>query len=151
MPRSRSRSRDISSTALAPSHEVLEHTGELALLIRAGSFEELLAEAGRALAGVQLPASHGPPESDWEEIALQSADRGALLVDWLNELVFRAERNRWVAVEFEIRHASATHLVALARGVRVTDAPALVKAATLHEVRVDAVPGGVEAHVVLDI
>ena len=65
--------------------------------------------------------------------------------------VFRAERDRWVAVEFEIRHASATHLAARARGVRVTDAPALVKAATLHEVRVDAVPGGVEAHVVLDI
>ncbi|MBI4503144.1 MAG: archease [Gemmatimonadetes bacterium] len=150
-PRFPSGWKDISSTALAPSHRFLEHTGELALLIRAGSFEELLEEAGRALAGLQLPAAHGPPETDWEEIAVRSADRDALLVDWLNELIFRAERDRWIAVEFEIRHASATHLIALARGVRVSDAPALVKAATLHELRVDAVPGGMEAHVILDI
>jgi SHS2 domain-containing protein len=56
-----------------------------------------------------------------------------------------------VAVEFDVQRATDTHLRVLARGVLVDRAPARVKAATLHGVRVEAAAEGMEAHVILDI
>jgi SHS2 domain-containing protein len=82
---------------------------------------------------------------------VDSTDRAALLVDWLNELVYHAEVEREVAVAFDITRADEHHLRARIGNVPVEQAPALVKAATLHGVRVDAVAGGLEADVLLDI
>jgi SHS2 domain-containing protein len=134
-----------------PSHEFLEHTSEVAIRILGGSFGSVIEEAGRALAELQLPDGWSAVEPDWEEIELHAVDRGAMLVDWLNELLFRSDRDRWVAVEFDVQRATDTHLRVLARGVLVDHAPARVKAATLHGVRVEAAAEGVEAHVILDI
>jgi SHS2 domain-containing protein len=44
-----------------------------------------------------------------------------------------------------------TELQLRARGVTVDTAPSQVKAATFHGLRIAAVPGGVEANVVLDV
>jgi SHS2 domain-containing protein len=136
---------------LTATHEFLEHTSEVALRINADSFGSVIEEAGRALAELQLPGGWSAAEPEWVEIDLHAADRGAMLVDWLNELLFRSDRDRWVAVEFQVKRATDTHLRVLARGVRVDDAPAIVKAATLHGVRVEPAPEGMEAHVILDI
>lgn len=147
----RSESGSRSGSHSPPSHEFLEHTSEVALRICGSSFESVIEEAGRALAEVQLPGGWSAVEPDWVQIELHAVDRGALLVDWLNELLFRSDRDGWVAVEFEVKRATETYLHVLARGVRMDDAPAVVKAATLHGVRVEAAPEGVEAHVILDI
>lgn len=137
---------------MRPSHDLLEHTGEVHLRIRAGSLPELLMEAGRALGELMLrgqPA--GPARGRWEPVAVRSADRAALLVDWLNELIFRAERDREVPTEFEVLEAGETQVLARVRGVPVPEPPALVKAATLHRARVEPVAEGMEADVILDI
>lgn len=136
---------------LAPAHDVADHTSEIIVRVRAGSFGELLAEAGRALAEIQLRgASPGAP-GDWRRLEVTAADRAGLLAEWLNELIYLAETERWVATEFEIERAEPAALVARARGPMVDLAPGLVKAATLHRLRVDDVPGGVTGEVVLDI
>jgi len=131
--------------------EVLEHTAEVMLRLRATTLAELLAEAGRALARVELGGPLPPAAGEPRPIAVQSPDREALLVDWLNELVYLAETERWVPVEFEMVTATDTTVRALARGVVTDEAPARVKAATFHGLKVVAGPQGLEAEVVLDV
>jgi SHS2 domain-containing protein len=73
------------------------------------------------------------------------------LADWLNELVFLAETERWVATDFGIELADDRSVRARVRGVDVERVPGLVKAATLHGLRLEDVPGGMEGEVILDV
>jgi SHS2 domain-containing protein len=136
---------------LLPSHEMRQHTSEIELHIRAGSLGDLLAEAGRALADVQLTGADCVPGGPARPIRVSSSDREALLVDWLNELIFLADIDRWVAMDFSIDLAEETEVQARASGVTLEWAPSRVKAATLHRLRVEDVPGGLEADVILDV
>ncbi len=142
---------------MSASHEFFDHTSELGLRVRASSFAELLAEAARGLGKLMLRGRPASSTGRWRVLEVNATDREALLVDWLNELIFHAEVERWIAVEIEIVAASDTMLSARARGVAVDEAPALVKAATHHGLSVRQVGGGgggggdVEAEVVLDV
>jgi SHS2 domain-containing protein len=135
-----------------PSHEFLEHTGEVHLRAIAPDLAGVLAEAGRALAELELGQPSLPlPEGDWKAVEVHAPDRAALVVDWLNELLYLAEVERWVPVAFEVVRADDRLVRARVGGVPVERSPALVKAATLHGVRVEPVAGGMEADVILDI
>jgi SHS2 domain-containing protein len=134
-----------------PSHEVLEHRSEIALRIRASGFSELLAEAGHALAGIQLAGADCVPGGPAREVRIPARDHAALLVDWLNELIFLAETERWVGLEFEVRSADEQGVVAVVSGVTLEQAPSRVKAATMHGLRLTRVPHGLEAEVLLDV
>lgn len=139
------------ATALSSSHEFLEHTGEVHLRVRAGSLADLLAEAGRALAELQLRGAASIPGGSWEYLEVRSSDREALLVDWLNELTCHAELRLQVPTQFEVLEATDRRVRARVRGVPVDEPPALIKAATLHGVRVEVIAGGMQADVVLDV
>lgn len=136
---------------LNPSHEIVDHTSEVHLRFRAGSLDELLAEAGRVLATIQLGGTAGPATGPWRQVEVSSPDRASLLTDWLNELVFLAETERWVATEFGIEPTDGRSVQARVRGVEVERVPGLVKAATLHGLRLEDVPGGMEGEVILDV
>jgi SHS2 domain-containing protein len=136
---------------LLPSHEVRQHTSEIQLHIRAGWLGDLLAEAGRALGEVQLAGANCAPGGPVRSICVTSSDREALLVDWLNELIFLADIDRWVALDFSIDLVDDTEVRARASGVTLEWAPSRAKAATLHGLRVDDVPGGLDANVILDV
>jgi SHS2 domain-containing protein len=90
------------------SHEIVDHASEVRLRIRAGSMSELLAEAGRALAEVQLRESGGASAPKWRDIEVSAPDRAALLAEWLNELIFLGETEAWVPVQFELARATDT-------------------------------------------
>lgn len=134
-----------------PSHELMEHRSEIALRIRASRFPDLLAEAGRALARIQLGGADRMPGGPVREIRIAARDDATLLVDWLNELIFLAETERWVGLEFEVRSVDQNGVVATVSGVTLEQAPSRVKAATLHGLRLFQVPHGLEAEVVLDV
>lgn len=131
--------------------ELLEHTAEVKLRVRGPSFGALAAEAGRALARLELGREPPPPERVYRELDIRSPDRDALLVDWLNELIWLAETERWVATEFDVHVATDTVLLVRVRGVSLHEAPARVKAATFHGLRVSPVADGLEAEVVFDV
>ncbi len=132
-------------------HEFLAHTGELRLLVHAETFPELFAEAGRALGLLSLRDTPDFPQGDWRPIELEATDRVALLVDWLNELVFLAESERWVGLEFDVREMAERWILARVRGVVVPEPPAVVKAATLHLARISHRDGILEAEVIFDV
>lgn len=138
-------------TPLLPSHTRREHTSEIELHIRAGSLGDLLAEAGRGLAEVELTRADCVPGGPVRSLRVSSSDREALLVDWLNELIFLADIDRWVALDFSIDSAHDTEVQARASGVTLEWAPSRVKAATFHGLRVQDVPGGLEADIILDV
>lgn len=90
-----------------PTHEFEEHTGEVALTVRAGTPADLFAEAARALAELMLgehPDGVGSGCSD--KVDLRSSDRTALFVDWLNELIFLTDVNQCVYSEIEVKRVS---------------------------------------------
>lgn len=138
-------------TSAPPSHCFVDHTAEVGLRVRAASFAGLLVEAGRGLAELLLREIPAEPAGEAREIEVSSHDREALLVDWLNELLFVAEARLWVPLEFEVLEASDNHIRARARGAAVEVPPSIVKAATLHGLRVVETAEGFAAEVILDV
>jgi SHS2 domain-containing protein len=133
------------------SVEVIEHPGEVRVRLRAASFGDLAAIAGATLAELQL--RRPPPAAGYNrrEITTPGRDREALLVNWLNELIYLAETERWVGTEFTPTREADTELVMRARGVTVETAPSHVKAATFHGLRILPTSSGVAADLVLDV
>jgi len=134
-----------------PWHRWVDHTSEVQLQVGAESLGGLAAEAGQALGLLMLRGAAAKPSGPARELEVSSADRDALMVDWLNEIVFLAETELWVPVEFEILESSSRHLRVAARGVEVEESPAMVKAATFHGLRVEEEDGSVQAEVIFDV
>ena len=133
------------------SHEVLEHVGELELRVRAPDLPGLLREAGVALAAELLRGQAGRPDDGVVLLEVEAADRAALLVDWLNELVYRADAEGRVLTDFDFEHVDEHGLRCRARGVRAA-ACVPVKAATFHGLAVETdADGALQARVILDI
>ena len=139
---------------MLPGYEVLDHKTDVEFKIHARTWAELLSEAGHALsarlwAGITT-AAHGP--GTWHHVQLRAPDRAALLVRWLNELLFEAQAGWWVPVEFVIEQASDRHLLARVRCITVDDPPPPFHAAKPYGVQiVPAGGGGLEATVVLEL
>src|SRR6185503_16264316 len=91
------------------------------------------------------------PAGEARELEVSSHDREALLVDWLNELLFVAETGLWVPLEFEVLEVSGTRVRARARGTTVEAPPSIVKAATFHGLEVRETADGFTAEVILDV
>lgn len=137
-------------------HGFLDHTSEIVVRLHAPSFADLVEEAGRAFADLVPDHLGGRASSDVRELTVEGRDAAAALVNWINELVFLAEVERWVPSELSARveektSRAGTVVHVRARG-RVLERPfVLVKAATLHGVELRAHTGGIEAEVTLDV
>jgi SHS2 domain-containing protein len=132
-------------------HAFAEHTSEVEVRLQAPSLPALFAEAGLALAELLAGEPVGRSQGVDEPVRLESSDRDALLVDWLNELLFRSEMSGRVYTGFRIDRVTDVDLSATVGAVE--DPPALVpvKAATIHGLRIAEGPDGFSANVVLDV
>ncbi|MEZ5100894.1 MAG: archease [Thermoleophilia bacterium] len=83
------------------------------------------------------------------EVRVAANDRGALLVAWLEELLFLAETEGLVPEAARLRLAPGS-LAGVVRG-RLADARPLVKAVTYHRLEVAQDDAGWHARVVLDV
>lgn len=120
--------------------------------VKADSLAALFEEAARGLAELLAEDAHGSPTRVEEHVALTSGDREALLVDWLNELVYRGEVHKCVYADVTIDSIDEHALRATVRGREPRAPRTAVKAATWHGVRIRSRDGGpVEATVVLDV
>jgi len=134
---------------MAP-HSFEEHTGEVRVRLSAPSFEGLLVQAGQALA--ELLADEAPGElQEVERVELRDVDREALLVHWVDELIFLSETRKRIYSWFRVASASEREVVAEVRGWPAARVRTAVKAATFHGLEVVEGPGGFSAEVVLDV
>jgi len=138
-------------TIAVPRHTFEDHTGEVRVRIEAPTLAGLFEEAARALAELMLesgkPAADEPPVN----VKLEALDAEALLVDWLNELVFLSETRGRVYSDVTVHQVSRTALEASARGVLPEMLRTAVKAATLHGLQVKESESGFTATVILDV
>jgi SHS2 domain-containing protein len=128
------------------SYRWVDHTAEVELHVEAPTPEVVFTEATQALAEL-LDGGGGEPES--HEVSLEARDLPALLVAWLEELLFLADTGGFVADDAEVElREKALH--AVARG-RKTEPRPLVKAVTYHGLEFEPAGDGWRAKVVLDV
>jgi SHS2 domain-containing protein len=134
-----------------PFHWV-DHTAELELHVEAvddaGVFADAVAALAELLGDDHEDAGDGEPVD--VDLALSAPDRAALLAAWLDELVFRAERDGLVPQEVTALTLRADGLDARVRARRGAPRP-LIKGVTYHRLAFEREGEAVRACVVLDV
>jgi SHS2 domain-containing protein len=132
--------------------EILEHTADVGIRARGETCEEAFAAAARALA--ELQDAWVPGQGEPRRMSVTSSDRPALLVAWLDEVLYLQESDDVVFGGFEVTRIADDRLeaevLAAPRGDRALEAVG-VKAATYHRLEVRDDAGGCVATVYLDV
>ena len=130
--------------------EGLEHTADLALKVRGHSLEEIFAHAAYGMFSLMADLG-GLEPTVGHEISLESLDYEALLVDWLNELLYLHEVEEEIYTRFEIEALSPIALSAIVWGGKIAVSKLTVKAATFHDLEIRETGDGYLATVVFDV
>jgi SHS2 domain-containing protein len=131
----------------------VDHTAEVELEIEAGSEPEVFADALGALAellGADDQADSTQAQHEHRTVVVTASDRPAMLAAWLEELVFLAESEGFVATSLERIDLTDQELSANVAG-RLDDPPPLVKAVTYHRLAFERGGRGYVARLVLDV
>jgi SHS2 domain-containing protein len=132
------------------SHRWIEHTAELQLEIHGRSEAAVFRQAVHALRELleeETPASGAQVELPVEA---EATDRGALLAEWLAELVFLAETEGLVPEEARDLVVGEDSVTAVVVG-RTCEPRHLVKAVTYHDLELHRDRDGWRGNVVLDV
>ena len=130
------------------SYRWLEHTGELEIEIDGSAKTDVFEAALDALAELLTRKPTGAPER--RDIIASARDRPALLAAWLEELVFLAETEGYVAQRVVDIAVRASEVSATLEGHRC-EPPHLVKAVTYHNLTFARASRRWHARVVLDV
>ena len=142
----------------APGYEPVEHTADLAYIVRGRSLEQLFAHAALGMFAFLIDLETVEPR-EAREVRVRGLDREECLIGFLQELLFREETEGFLVTRVGVQTTGPPEVVARvwgepfdpARHDLLTD----IKAATYHdlEFRTDTDPKG-ELHrvrIVLDI
>jgi SHS2 domain-containing protein len=130
---------------------VVEHTADWALQVRGGDFRHLLLSAAwgmNSLLVADLRSVHPVSERYLE---VEAFDQESMLVEWLSELAYLAERDRFIACEHVMNTVSAERLQVRLKGDTVPTLQKHIKAVTYHNLEVVATADGLEATIVFDV
>jgi SHS2 domain-containing protein len=140
-----------------PAFEILEHTADIGLRVWGATCEELFENAAWGLAEI-LGARATEGEADRKPVAgpavnARAADVEALLVEWLNEVLFALERSGACLADVEALkvtpdEADGNLLLVPCDGPRNGTE---LKAATYHQISVQPENGGWTATVYFDV
>jgi SHS2 domain-containing protein len=137
--------------------EVFDHTADLGLRVTASDLDDLFRSAAEGLFDVVTADRSGIEPREAEAATLEADSLEQLLIDWLNELIFRSETGHRLYGRFdvEVRRGDRPGLTAtlwgepIDAGRHVLDHE--VKAATHHGVFLKENPDGWVAEVIVDI
>jgi SHS2 domain-containing protein len=135
------------------SFEILEHTADVGVEATGETCEEAFEAAARGVA--TLLGAWFPGEGEDHDVLIAAADREALLVGWLDEILFLHESQDVVFGGFQVHELGDSELKGTVRaapkGSRDLEGTA-IKAATFHRLRVARQEDGVcMARVYLDV
>ena len=137
-------------------YETFEHTADVGLRVRAATLEELFAEAARGLFSLIVESFDEIEPAKQFEIVVPGRPEAIdyQLFDWLNELLFRFERDRVVFSKFAVQFSDGG-LGAIAWGEPIDTARHQldheVKAITYHRLKVAQESDGWMAEIIVDI
>ncbi len=129
--------------------EEIEHTADLALRVYGRNLKELFANAAYGMFSLMAELEELEPTIK-REISLESLDYEALLIDWLNELLYWHEVEDEVYTRFTIHTLSSTALTATVEGVKA-EASKAIKAATFHDLAIVKAEAGYVTTIVFDV
>lgn len=135
-------------------YEVLEHTADLKIRAFGKDLKELFCNIAEGMFHSISPKTIEPKpelEEKREKVSLTSTDREALLVDWLNELLYLYNVNRKIYIDFKISKLTDTELEAEVLGVTPKEEEVLIKAATYHGLKIEKKNSIWQVTVVFDI
>ncbi|MBI2872239.1 MAG: archease [Chloroflexi bacterium] len=122
-------------------YRYMEHTGEVGVEAWGDSLADAFAAAAEGMFAVMADLDT-VRDGEAIEVEVQAADMETLLVEWLNELLFRSEVDNLLLKRCEILEIDDGHVKARCYGERPDqDRHRLgggVKAATYHLVRVES-------------
>src|SRR5262245_13099594 len=136
--------------------ETFDHTADLGRRVHASDLPDLFQTAAEGLFDVIVANRDHVAETLCERVILRADSPEELLLDWLNELIFRAETGHRLFRRFEVSlDAAGQRLEAILYGESINpDRHILdheVKAVTHHAARLEQSNGGWVAELILDI
>ena len=136
------------------SFRVLEHMADIGFEAFGTSREELFANAALALIDLVVDLDTIRPA---RELTVKAEGSAApeLLVNWLSEVLYLHDAERWLFRNFRVENLGEKGIVATARGEKFDRArhrvKMLVKAVTYHQLDLNETPQGWRAQVYVDV
>lgn len=142
------------------AYEVFEHTADIGLHAYGQTLPELFANAAAGMESLMVVPEQIEARVS-REVSVEGHDLVALLVSWLNELIFLFDTDFLLLKQFEIRDFTDTALRATVSGepynARRHDLSSAIKAVTWHEAEVKptmataTTAAGYQARIIFDI
>lgn len=131
--------------------EIVEHTADWSIRVRGDDFARLLVNAAYGMATLLAPDLQALAPGEERLVEVEAFDRESMLVEWLSELAYFAERDSIVYWEFEVHLATPERTRMTARGAPVPQLLKHIKAVTYHNLEVRETEHGLEAEIVFDV
>ena len=133
--------------------ELIDHTADIGIVAHGNDLREAFANTACGMFSL-IAELEGVGEELSRKIDVRAPDREALLVAWLNELLYIFDVDHIIFSRFEITGLSRTRLQAEAYGDKIDTSrhrlKTEVKAATYHALKVEK-ENGFRVQVILDL
>ena len=140
--------------AMKKAFEIIDHVADVGIIAYGTDAEELFANAALAMFNL-ISDTQSIEENLHLDLEVSSTDKEALLVEWLNELIYLFDVKHILFNRFDIQILTHDRLKATCYGEPLDPIKHRikvgVKAATYHMLRLDKKAESYEAHIILDV
>jgi SHS2 domain-containing protein len=130
---------------------IVDHTADWALRLRGRDLKELFARAAEGMAYLLAGDTSAVSRDLARDLTLEAYDAEELLVIFLGELAYWAERDGLVFPWVDLREVTPNRLVGTVSGGRPPEIQKHIKAVTYHDLEVRQTEAGLEVTVVFDV
>jgi SHS2 domain-containing protein len=130
---------------------IVEHTADWALRLRGDDLKALFTRAAEGMAYLLVGDLSAVPRNVSRDLMLEAYDAEEMLVLFLGELAYWAERDGLVFPAADLREASPTRLAGTVSGGRPPEIQKHIKAVTYHDLAIRQTEAGLEVTVVFDV
>jgi SHS2 domain-containing protein len=119
------------------SYRILGHTADVRLSVEGKDLEELFRDALKGMVFIAGPRESEDVKETSRRIRISAADRTALLIDFLNEVLFGMEKNFESYRDVDFKRLSPTRMEAVLKARPAVRFERDIKAVTYHEADID--------------
>jgi SHS2 domain-containing protein len=134
--------------------EFIDHTADIGVMAYGTDMKLLFTNAARGLFSL-ITELDSVAVMENRNIRVTAPDREALLVNWLNELIYLFEAKEMLFSRFDIVTITDTQLHAIGYGEKINlakhELKTQVKAATYHMLKIEQNKDGWRAQVIFDV
>jgi SHS2 domain-containing protein len=136
------------------NYELIEHTADIGIRVRGEDLKNLFRNAALAMFEIISEKNKAAAEKTEKINLKQKADAAdELFVNWLNELLSLSAVKELIFSDFQIKKIDENNLEATLIGSSFKNYKinTEIKAATYHGLKLEKVPSGWQAEVILDV